>query len=108
MALRVPHTVITSILLIATAILCVGMGFVCKQKAARIYGLALAIYVALKVALLDFSGMKALIRMFAFLIVGILILAISYIYIRLEKQIKAQSESGQKKQREMEEHDEGK
>lgn len=108
MALRVPHTVITSVLLIATAILCVGMGFVCKQKAARIYGLALAIYVALKVALLDFSGMKALIRMFAFLIVGILILAISYIYIRLEKQIKAEAESGQKKQREMEEHDEGK
>lgn len=106
LVLRVPHPVITSVLLIATAILCVGMGFVCRQKAARIYGLGLAIYVALKVVLLDFSGMKAIIRMLAFLIVGILILAISYIYICLEKQIKAEAGSGREKQREMEEHDE--
>lgn len=95
--LRVPHPVITSVLFLATAILCVGMGFAYRQKAARIYGLALAIYAALKVVLLDFSGVDAFVRMIVFLIEGILVLAISYIYIRLEKQIKAETSQRQEK-----------
>ena len=85
--LDVKYAIINSILLIVTAILCVGAGFAAKQKAARIYGLVLAILATLKVAVFDVSGREALVRMTAFLIVGILILVISYIYILLEKKI---------------------
>lgn len=90
--LDVDNSIINSILLAATAIMCVGMGFGVRQKAARIYGLVLAIVTALKVALFDFSGVEAVQRMLAFLIVGILILVISYIYIRLEKKMSQEDE----------------
>lgn len=91
--LDIGNSVVKSILLAATAILCVGMGFGTKQKAARIYGLVLAIVTALKVAVFDFSGEGAMQRMLTFLIVGILILVISYIYIRLEKKMSQEEET---------------
>lgn len=85
--LRAEYSIINSILLAAAAILCVIMGFVSKDRPVRIYGIVMAIIVAVKVALLDFGGMQPMQRMFAFLIVGILILVISYIYILLEKKL---------------------
>lgn len=85
--LKPGHRIVNSVLLVATAMFCVGAGFAGKQKAARIYGLTLAIVSALKMVLVDFQGTEVIFRMMAFLIVGILILIISYSYIRLEKQI---------------------
>lgn len=85
--LRAEHGIVKSILLAGNAIFCVGTGFVFRQKAARLYGLVLAIAAALKVALLDCTGLETIQRILAFLIVGILILAISYLYFFLEKQI---------------------
>ena len=85
--LRPGHRIINSVLLAAAAMFCVGAGFAARQKAARIYGLVLAIISALKMVLIDFYGTEVIFRMLAFLIVGILILIISYIYVRLEKQM---------------------
>lgn len=85
--LNAGNSIINSVLMAATAILCVGAGFGAKQKAARIYGLVLAIITALKVAIFDFAGSEPVQRMLAFLLVGILILVISYIYILLEKKM---------------------
>lgn len=85
--LDVPYPIINSVLLAGTAILCVAMGFVAKDKPARIYGIVMAIVVAFKVALFDFAEMEVLQRMLTFLIVGVLIIIISYIYILLEKKL---------------------
>lgn len=81
------YPIINSVLLAGTAILCVAMGFISKEKPVRIYGIVMAIIVALKVALFDFGEMEAVQRMLTFLIVGVLILVISYIYILLEKKL---------------------
>ena len=91
------NPVINSVLLTGTAILCVTLGFATKQASARIYGLVLAVVAALKVVLFDFIGRNAMQRMLAFLVVGVLILVISYIYIRLEKKL-SQEELGEEKE----------
>lgn len=83
--LNTEYPIINSVLLAGTAILCVAMGFISREKPVRIYGIIMAIVVALKVALFDFGEMEVVQRMLTFLIVGILILVISYIYILLEK-----------------------
>lgn len=85
--LRTEYPVINSVLLAVTAILCVIMGFVSKDKPVRIYGIMMAVIVAAKVVMFDFGGMQPIQRMLAFLVVGILILMISYIYILLEKKL---------------------
>ncbi len=81
------YPIVNSVLLAATAILCVAMGFISRTKPVRIYGIIMAIIVAVKVAVFDFMGMATVQRMLTFLIVGMLILVISYIYILLEKKI---------------------
>lgn len=85
--LNAEYPIVNSVLLAGTAILCVAMGFISREKPVRIYGIIMAIIVALKVALFDFGEMEVVQRMLTFLIVGILILVISYIYILLEKKI---------------------
>lgn len=85
--LDVPYPIINSVLLTGTAILCVVAGFVAKDKPARIYGIVMAIVVAFKAALFDFGEMEVVQRMLTFLIVGVLIIIISYIYILLEKKL---------------------
>lgn len=91
------NAIINSILLAGTAILCVCMGFGMRQPAVRIYGLILAVLVAFKVVMADFAGVKTVYRMLAYLIVGALILVISFIYTRLEKKL-TQEENEEEKE----------
>ena len=77
--------VIVSIFLMAIALTCVGIGFKMRDKAERICGLVMAIFVCLKLVVYDFSEVDTIYRVVVFLIVGIIALAISFIYIQLEK-----------------------
>lgn len=81
------YPIINSVLLATTAILCVTMGFISRTKPVRVYGIIMAIVVAIKIAVFDLMGMGTIHRVLTFLIVGILTLVISYIYVLLEKKI---------------------
>lgn len=76
---------IISIILMVIAILSVVMGFVLGRKEVRIYGLGLSLLVSLKVLFFDFAYTPIQERMLLFLIIGVIILSISFIYILLEK-----------------------
>lgn len=80
-------SLVTSSILMAVAIGSVIIGFALKRKEVRIYGLALSILVCLKVLFYDFMGTPLQEKMLLFLIVGVIILAISCIYIILEKKM---------------------
>lgn len=80
-------SLVTSSILMAVAIGSVIIGFALKRKAVRIYGLALSILVCMKVLFLDFMGTPLREKMLLFLIIGVIILAISCIYIILEKKM---------------------
>lgn len=56
-----------------------------KDKPIRIYGLCLLIFVALKLVGYDFKEAEALTRIVIFLVVGLVILGVSFLYIYLEK-----------------------
>lgn len=76
-----------SILICALAAVAIGAGFYMKDKGVRIYGLVLMICVALKLIIFDFYESEAGFRILVFLIVGLLILGISFLYIYLEKKL---------------------
>ncbi len=80
-----PSPVIASILLMAAALGAVGIGLKFMDKAARVCGLVLAVFVCLKLVLYDFREVETIYRMLVFLVVGILALTISFLYILLEK-----------------------
>lgn len=82
-----------SILICALAAVTIGIGFYIKDKAIRIYGLALMIFVALKLVVYDFYTSPTLMKILVFLIVGLLILGVSFLYIYLEKKQTAQSDA---------------
>ena len=77
--------VIVSILLMTIALGCVGIGFKQQDRVERICGLVMAIFVCLKLVLYDFREVEVMYRMLLFLAVGVIALAISYIYVKLEK-----------------------
>lgn len=77
--------VIVSILLMAVALTCVGIGFKMDDKVVRIYGLIMAAFVCLKLVLYDFIEVDTIYRIIVFLVVGVLALVISFLYILLEK-----------------------
>lgn len=77
--------VIVSILLMAVALTCVGIGFKADDKVVRIYGLGMAVFVCLKLVLYDFIEVNTIYRIIVFLVVGVLALFISFLYILLEK-----------------------
>ncbi len=84
---RIPLPVIKSIVLTVIAIGAVVAGFVIKEKALRITGLALTMVVCVKIVLYDFAELANTEKMILFLVVGMIVLAISGIYIALEKKI---------------------
>lgn len=84
--------VITSSLIMVVAIISVIVGFVSERKEVRVYGLIVSILTSLKIMFFDFSDTPILERMLLFLIVGVIILAISCIYIILEKKMSGRSE----------------
>lgn len=77
--------VIASILLMAIALTCVGIGFKMDDKVVRIYGLIMAVSACLKLVLYDFIEVNTIYRIIVFLVVGVLALVISFLYILLEK-----------------------
>lgn len=88
--------VIVSVLLMIVAIICVAIGFACKDKVYRICGLVMAIIVCVKLIAYDFSELETMAKAILFLAVGVIALAISFLYIYLEKKEdeEMQSEKG--------------
>lgn len=76
-----------SILICVLAVIAISAGFYIKDKSIRVYGLVLMIFVAFKLVIFDFYESEAGFRMLVFLIVGLLILGISFLYIYLEKKL---------------------
>lgn len=74
-----------SVFLMIIALSCVRRGFQRKDKAERIYGLAVALFACFKLVVYDFREVEAIYRVIVFFVVGILTLGISFIYILLEK-----------------------
>lgn len=83
--IRIPFQ--TSILLMCIAVFSIIIGFVLKRRGSRLSGLAICVFVSLKVVFFDFIGLPALERIWLFLIVGITALVIAVVYILLEKRI---------------------
>ena len=81
----VDSPVLASILLMVSALGCVGIGFRQLDKAARVSGLVMAIFVCIKLVFFDFARVQTIYKMIVFLVVGILALVISFLYILLEK-----------------------
>lgn len=79
------YPLVCSVLICALASMLIGGGFYKKDKAVRIYGLVLMIFVALKLVAYDFKEAEALTRIIVFSVVGALILGVSFLYIFLEK-----------------------
>ena len=82
---RFPVPAMTSALLMLVAIGCVAAGFWKKDKVYRILGLVIALFACVKLVIFDFIALETLTKMIIFFIVGIVALAISFLYIFLEK-----------------------
>lgn len=76
-----------SILLMLIAIASVSVGFILKIKGVRIYGLCMSFFVCAKLLLVDFSDAQSVDRVISFLVVGVIALAISYLYMRIERSL---------------------
>lgn len=83
----IPVPVVKSIILMVIAIGAVTTGFFIRDKKLRITGLALTLTVCGKIVLHDFAGAASTEKIVLFLIVGLIVLAISGIYIVLENRI---------------------
>lgn len=84
---------VTSIVLMLLGIASVAIGFFFKQKGVRIYGLCLAFFVCFKLLLVDFRGQQSSDRVLLFFFVGILAMAISYLYMRIERNLRKEEEN---------------
>jgi uncharacterized membrane protein len=69
------------------AALFLGVGFARKMRGFRFAGLALFGIAAVKVALLDLSWLEQIYRIVSFVALGVLMIAASYAYHRLEKRL---------------------
>ncbi len=85
-----------SISLMAVAFVTIAIGCIANRFEARIYGLVLSLAVCVKVAWLDYADESNFKRMIVFLVVGLIAIAISFVYLILEsreqKQLKALKE----------------
>lgn len=82
---RLKMPVINSALLIAAAIVCIGIGFAEKKKGIRSYGLALFLAACGKIAFYDFQSVAILQKTILFFAVGSIALVAAGVYIVLEK-----------------------
>ncbi|MBR4759215.1 MAG: DUF2339 domain-containing protein, partial [Lachnospiraceae bacterium] len=89
---RIDKPVITSILLMVLAIVCVGAGFFVSQKPLRLYGLVLSLFVCAKLLFSDFADSSSGDKVILSFVVGILAIGISYLYMRLEGPTKKKAE----------------
>ena len=83
--------VINSILIMLIALVSVTLGFVKKDKPARIYGLVISLVTCGKIALYDYWGAPVLQKTILFFVVGVIALAIAGVYIVLEKKCNEQN-----------------
>ncbi len=90
---RIDKPVITSILLMVLAIICVGAGFFVSQKPLRLYGLFLSLFVCAKLLFSDFADSSSGDKVILSFVVGILAIGISYLYLRLEGPAKKKAEN---------------
>lgn len=84
---EIPVPIYRSIILMVIAIGAVISGFALREKKLRVTGLVLTLTVCAKIALYDFRGAASVEKMILFLVVGLIALAISGIYIALEKKM---------------------
>ncbi len=84
---KLPLRVFKSILLMVVAVAAVVAGFIRRERKLRITGLVLSLAVCGKLILYDFPGAATLEKIILFLVSGAIVLAISGVYIALEKKM---------------------
>lgn len=87
LAYNIALPIAVSILLMIIAIASVGVGFWFKVKSVRIYGLCMSLFVCGKLLLVDFADAQSADRVISFFVVGVIALAISYLYMRIERSL---------------------
>ncbi len=83
---------IISIIYLALAIVWIVWGFAKRNAAMRRFGLALTLLASAKLFLLDFSGIGAVAKTLMFILFGIVLLTVSFIYAIFEKKLKKQEQ----------------
>ncbi len=91
LVLRIKDGFVTSAILMGVALVCVTLGFLMKQKAIRIYGLVLSMFVCLKLVFFDFAGAASLVKTIMYFVVGIIALTIAGVYIVMEMKLNKKS-----------------
>ena len=87
LAYNIGLPIAVSILLMMIAVASVAVGFWLKIKSVRIYGLCMSLFVCGKLLLVDFADAQSADRVISFLVVGVIALAISYLYMRIERSL---------------------
>ncbi len=89
MGLNFPNDnfIIINIVMTVIALCSVIIGFAKKHKGIRIYGLLLALFICAKIVIYDCRTVSHMNRIMLFIGVGVVILAISFVYTRLEKRL---------------------
>lgn len=87
LAYNIELPIVVSILLMIIAVASVGVGFWLKLKSVRVYGLCMSLFVCGKLLLVDFADAQSADRVISFFVVGVIALAISYIYMRIERSL---------------------
>ena len=78
-------TYISSIIYMATALICIALGFRMRAKGLRFYGLVLVMICVLKLVTIDVMSANSIARVAAFIFGGVICFAISGIYNRFER-----------------------
>lgn len=88
--------IILSIFLMIIAFINVWAGFKFKAIEVRRYGLILSLIVCAKLLIIDFYSFEFLMKSVLFLVVGVIALSISYVYSKLEHELKDKDEDKEK------------
>ncbi len=86
---------IISIVYLAVAVVWIVIGFIKRYALMRRFGLALTLLAAAKLFLFDFTGIDAVGRTLMFILFGIILLGVSFIYAAFEKKLKKQEQEEQ-------------
>ncbi len=88
-----------SISLMTVAFVTIAIGCIANRFEARIYGLVLSLAVCVKVAWIDYADESNFKRMIVFLVVGLIAIAISFVYLILERREQKQLKALKEKER---------
>ena len=81
--------------ILASTALVVGFRF--RQRTMRLLALGLFALTAAKLLLVDMSGFQQIYRILAFMLVGVVLIAASYLYHRLERRLLGSNDAPQVK-----------